>query len=53
MTNYKTFAKFSRDLRERAVGMVLEHRGKHAFQWAAMVSIAVKMGSTASTPTNG
>jgi transposase len=29
--------------------MVREHRGEHASQWAAMVSIAAKIGCTAST----
>ena len=29
--------------------MVLEHRGEHASQWAAIVSIAAKIGCTAQT----
>jgi transposase len=49
MTNHKTSAKFSPEVRERAVRMVREHRGEHASQWAAMVSIAAKIGCTAST----
>ena len=32
MTNHKTSAKFSTEVRERAVRMVLEHRGEHASQ---------------------
>ena len=36
-------------MRERAVRMVLEHRGEHASQWAAIVSIAAKIGCTAET----
>jgi len=32
--------KFSPEVRERAVRMVIEHRGEHASQWAAIVSIA-------------
>ena len=49
MTNHKTSAKFSSEVRERAVRMVLEHRGEHASQWAAIVSIAAKIGCTAQT----
>ena len=40
---------FSPEVRERAVRMVLEHRGDHASQWAAIVSIAAKIGCTAQT----
>ena len=40
---------FSPEVRERAVRMVLEHRGDHASQWAAIVSIAAKIGCTAET----
>ena len=29
--------------------MVLEHRGEHASQWAAIISIAAKIGCTAQT----
>ena len=49
MTNHKTSAKFSSEVRERAVRMVHEHRGEHASQWAAIVSIASKIGCTAQT----
>ena len=49
MTNHKTSAKFSSEVRERAVRMVVEHRGEHASQWAAIVSIAAKIGCTAQT----
>ena len=52
MTNHKTSAKFSSEVRERAVRMVLEHRGEHASQWAAIVSIAAKIGCTAQTLSN-
>src|SRR6476660_1705697 len=41
--------KFSPEIRERAVRMVIEHRGDHASQWAAIVSIAAKIGCTAQT----
>ena len=41
--------RFSAEVRERAVRMVLEHRGEHASQWASIVSIAAKIGCTAET----
>ena len=52
MTNHRTSAKFSSEVRERAVRMVLEHRSEHASQWAAIVSIAAKIGCTAQTLSN-
>ena len=39
MEKKKTNNRFSREVRERAVRMVLEHRGEYATEWAAMVSI--------------
>ena len=41
--------KFSPEVRERAVRMVIEHRSDHASQWAAIGSIAAKIGCTAQT----
>jgi len=41
--------KFSPEVRARAVRMVIEHRSDHASQWAAIVSIAAKIGCTAQT----
>ena len=44
--------KFSPEIRERAVRMVFEHRGEYESQWAAVVSIAGKIGSTPQTLLN-
>jgi transposase len=41
--------KYSPEVRERAVRMVMEHQPEHASQWAAIESIAVKIGCTAET----
>jgi transposase len=49
MTNESKSPRFSPEVRERAVRMVGEHAQEHASQWAAMVSIAAKIGCTAPT----
>ena len=41
--------RFSPEVRERAVRMVFEHGEEHASQWAAISSIAAKIGCTAET----
>ncbi len=42
----KTSNRFSPEVRQRAVRMVLDHGGGHASQWAAIGSIAAKVGCT-------
>jgi transposase len=41
--------RYSPEVRERAVRMVFEHQAEHTSQWAAIVSIAAKIGCTAET----
>lgn len=45
----KTSIKYSPEVRERAVRMVREHQSEHESEWAAISSIAAKIGCTAET----
>ena len=45
----KSSNRFSPEVRQRAVRMVLEHGGDHASRWSAIGSIAGKIGCTAET----
>ena len=52
MDKQQSRRKFSPEVHARAVRMVIEHRSDHASQWAAIVSIAAKIGCTAQTLDN-
>jgi transposase len=41
--------RYAPEVRERAVRLVLDHQGEHSSQWAAINSIAVKIGCTPET----
>ena len=45
----KTSNRFSPEVRQRAVRMVLDHGSDHVSQWAAIGSIASKIGCTGET----
>jgi transposase-like protein len=41
--------RYSPEVRERAVRMLVEHRGEYPSEWAAMSAIAAKLGMTPET----
>ena len=45
----KTTNKFSPEVRERAVRLVLDNEGQHAPRWQAVMAIAAKIGCTPQT----
>jgi transposase len=45
----KAAPKYSPEVRERAVRMVLEHRGEPGSQWKVIASIAAKFGCSGET----
>lgn len=45
----KRASKFLPEVQERAVRMVVKSQGQHDSQWAAIESVAAKIGCTAGT----
>ena len=48
----KTTNKFSPEVRERAVRLVLDNESRHPSRWQAVMSIAAKIGCTPQTLNN-
>jgi transposase len=45
----KTAKKYSPEVRERAVRMVLDNTGQHESRWASIISVSEKIGCAAQT----
>lgn len=52
-SHHEAYPPFSPEVRERAVRLVREHQSEHGSQWAAIQSIAAKIGCSGKTPRNG
>jgi transposase len=52
MENRKTSPKYAPEVRERAVRMVFDHAGEYPSQWAAIESVAAKIGCAAQSLNN-
>jgi transposase len=52
MTHPSKSQKYSSEVRERAVRMALDHVGDYPSQWAAIASIAAKIGCSTQTLAN-
>jgi transposase len=46
----KTTKRFSPEVRERAIWMVLEHHAQHPSRWSTILSIGAKVARTGQTP---
>ena len=49
MENRRTSPKYAPEVRERAVRMVFDHADEYPSQWAAIESVAAKIGCAAQT----
>jgi len=45
----KTTNKFSPEMRQREIRLVLDHEHEQPYRWAAIMSISAKIGCTAQT----
>ena len=45
----RTHKRYSREVKERSVRMVLDHEGEYDSQWSAIVSISSKIGCSPET----